>query len=72
MPTRPSNQPSKKSSPIPPTAHSDLEITWALDPFSALSPEELYRVLAIRQEVFILEQGCFYLDADGIDQRAYI
>ena len=69
MPTLPLNMPSNKTSPIRPIA-GDSEIIWSLDPFSALTSDELYRILAIRQEVFILEQGCFYLDADGLDQRA--
>jgi len=39
--------------------------------FSQLSKEELYNVLALRQEVFIVEQDCPYLDADGKDQPAW-
>lgn len=37
-------------------------------PFSALSNDELYEVMAIRQIVFAVEQDCAYLDADGKDQ----
>ncbi len=40
-------------------------------PFSQLSNDELYRLMALRQEVFIVEQDCPYLDADGKDQEAY-
>ena len=36
-------------------------------PFSALSPGELYEIMALRQEVFVVEQNCPYLDADGKD-----
>ena len=38
--------------------------------FSELSLEELYELLALRQEVFVVEQDCPYLDADGKDQQA--
>lgn len=39
-------------------------------PFDALTLDELYAILRLRQEVFILEQNCFYLDQDGYDQVA--
>ena len=45
-------------------------IVWKIKPFSKLSTEELYQILKIRQEVFIVEQTCYYLDADGYDQQA--
>lgn len=45
-------------------------ITWKIKPFSELSTQELYRILKIRQEVFIVEQTCYYLDADGYDEKA--
>jgi len=39
--------------------------------FKDLSLEELYSILALRQEIFIVEQDCPYLDADGKDQGAH-
>ena len=45
-------------------------IVWKIKPFSKLSTEELYQILQIRQEVFIVDQTCYYLDADGYDQQA--
>ena len=45
-------------------------IVWKIKPFSELSAQELYQILKIRQEVFIVEQTCYYLDADGYDQQA--
>lgn len=45
-------------------------VVWKLKNFSELSPEELYKILNIRQEVFIVEQECYYLDADNYDQKA--
>jgi len=38
--------------------------------FNDLTLEELYLILKIRQEVFIVEQKCFYLDCDDLDQKA--
>ena len=45
-------------------------ITWKIKSFSELSTQELYRILKIRQEVFIVEQACYYLDADDYDEKA--
>lgn len=39
-------------------------------PFHALSCDALYAVMALRQRVFVVEQKCPYLDADGADPRA--
>ena len=38
--------------------------------FSELTLDELYEVMTLRQEIFVIEQRCFYLDADGVDQEA--
>ncbi|HTA61955.1 MAG TPA: GNAT family N-acetyltransferase [Bacteroidia bacterium] len=37
--------------------------------FSALSVDELYDLLQLRQQIFVLEQNCIYLDADGVDKK---
>lgn len=42
-------------------------LNWQLKPFNELSPAELYAILKARQEVFVVEQTCPYLDADGKD-----
>ena len=39
-------------------------------PFAELTVDELYAILALRQEVFVVEQACAYLDCDGHDARA--
>lgn len=39
--------------------------------FTALSLEELYEIMALRQAVFVVEQECAYLDADGKDQQGW-
>ncbi len=45
--------------------HSALQ--WSCQPFAALSVVELYQILHWRQHVFVVEQACAYLDADGLD-----
>ncbi len=39
--------------------------------FQELQLEELYAFMALRQEVFVVEQDCPYLDADGKDQLGW-
>lgn len=39
--------------------------------FNALSISELYAILALRQKIFIVEQDCPYLDADGVDVDSF-
>ncbi|MGB5435499.1 MAG: GNAT family N-acetyltransferase, partial [Maribacter sp.] len=38
--------------------------------FKALTLEELYGILQLRSEVFVVEQDCVYQDLDGNDQKA--
>ena len=45
-------------------------MTWDLDAFENLSLAKLYAIMRLRQEVFVVEQDCVYLDADGYDQKA--
>lgn len=40
-------------------------------PFDHLSVRQLYAIMALRQEVFVVEQNCPYLDADGKDPDAW-
>jgi ElaA protein len=46
-------------------------IEWQWRGFAELTTTELYEVLAQRQQVFVLEQQCFYNDFDGLDQQAH-
>ena len=39
--------------------------------FNELSLEELYEILKVRAEVFIVEQNCVYQDVDDVDKEAY-
>lgn len=36
--------------------------------FHALTPKELYEILRLRSEVFVVEQNCVFLDMDNKDQ----
>ena len=38
--------------------------------FSSLSTTELYELLQLRSQVFVVEQDCVYQDIDGKDQKA--
>ena len=40
-------------------------------PFYELSLDELYAIMLLRQEVFVVEQNCPFVDADGKDQSAW-
>ena len=44
-------------------------MNWSLKPWSALSTDELYDLLALRAEVFVVEQTCPFQDLDGLDRR---
>lgn len=44
-----------------------VEPSWHESGFDALSPAQLYAILALRQRVFVVEQRCAYLDTDGVD-----
>lgn len=39
--------------------------------FQALSVSELYAILQLRSEIFVLEQQCLYQDIDGLDEQAH-
>jgi ElaA protein len=45
-------------------------ITWRFVPFDALTTRELYEVLQLRSEVFVVEQACVFQDLDGADAQA--
>lgn len=46
------------------------EISWRCVPFEGLSAAELYAVLQLRSEVFVVEQACVFQDIDGTDDQA--
>lgn len=56
---------------IRPDLNSSQNINWYCRHFSELSAEELYDILQLRIEVFVVEQNCIYQDCDGKDQNAW-
>jgi ElaA protein len=48
-----------------------MQIEWSLKKFSDLSPYEIYAILQLRNEVFVVEQNCVFQDADDKDQASY-
>ncbi|MBR9921235.1 MAG: GNAT family N-acetyltransferase [Bacteroidetes bacterium] len=44
---------------------------YHLKAFDQLALEELYELLKLRAEVFVVEQDCPYLDLDGQDQQGW-
>ncbi|MBZ4044610.1 GNAT family N-acetyltransferase [Flavobacterium hibisci] len=47
-----------------------MELKWKIKPFEALTVHELYDLLKLRSEIFVVEQNCVYLDIDGKDKKA--
>lgn len=48
-----------------------IQLRWKCKPFRQLSLDELYEILFLRQEVFVVEQDCPYIDTDFKDQPAW-
>ncbi len=48
-----------------------MQIKWKLNYFKELSTEELYTILQLRNEVFVVEQNCIYQDADSKDSISF-
>ena len=44
-----------------------MAIQWMLKKFEDLSAIELYKIMQLRNEVFVVEQNCVYQDADNKD-----
>lgn len=45
-------------------------ISWTTAKFEKLTAAELYEILQLRAEVFVVEQNCPYQDLDGKDSKA--
>jgi ElaA protein len=48
-----------------------MEETFICKPFASLTPFELYEVLRLRSEIFVVEQQCVFLDMDNKDQHSH-
>lgn len=46
-------------------------IDWRCKHFEQLSVKELYAILQLRNEVFVVEQNCIFQDADDKDQSSW-
>lgn len=46
-----------------------MDLVWHERAFDALTPRELYAIVALRERVFVVEQACVYQDADGRDPQ---
>ena len=45
-----------------------MQLNWIFKKFDELSARELYAIMQLRNEVFVVEQNCVYQDADNKDQ----
>ena len=50
---------------------SPTDVRWRWCRFDELSVHELQNIYTARQLVFVLEQECPYLDADGVDEQSH-
>ena len=48
-----------------------MKLTWLFKSFDELTASELYAIMQLRNEVFVVEQKCVYQDADDKDQRSW-
>lgn len=46
-------------------------MNWKIKTFGELSNDEMYEILKLRSDVFVVEQNCIYQDCDGKDRSAY-
>jgi ElaA protein len=48
-----------------------MHLNWVFKKFDELTAAELYAIMQLRNEVFVVEQDCVYQDADGKDPECY-
>lgn len=48
-----------------------MNIRWEVKKFDELTVHELYALLRLRSEVFVVEQNCVFLDMDNNDQDCW-
>lgn len=46
-------------------------ISWQCKSYSELTTDEVYKILQLRNEVFVVEQNCVYQDCDNKDLEAF-
>lgn len=47
------------------------QLVWHFKKFDELTPVELYEILRLRNEVFVVEQNCVYNECDGKDYKCF-
>jgi ElaA protein len=50
---------------------STEQLQWKLVHYDRITADELYEALTLRQRVFVVEQRCAFLDADGLDPYSW-
>jgi ElaA protein len=48
-----------------------MQVNWQYNAFSEMTAAQLYAILKLRSQVFVVEQNCVYLDADDKDQVSF-
>lgn len=46
-------------------------LIWQCQPFEELTAAQVYEMLRLRSEVFVVEQRCLFQDIDGTDAQAW-
>ena len=46
-------------------------LTWQIKAFDELTVDELFDILSLRTEIFVVEQDCPYQDPDLKDKKAF-
>ncbi|MFM1896301.1 MAG: hypothetical protein RLZZ385_1375 [Pseudomonadota bacterium] len=54
-----------------PTDPNASSLLWQGLPFAELDVYQLYELLQLRSEVFVVEQNCVYQDLDSLDPQAH-
>ena len=47
-------------------------MNWQIKTFSELTTDELYDLLKLRVDVFVVEQECYYPDLDDLDRQSHV
>lgn len=47
-----------------------MDQNWVYKSFEELTAKEMYYILQLRNEVFVVEQNCIFQDADNKDQKS--
>jgi ElaA protein len=47
-----------------------MSLNFKIRSFDQLTVQDLYEILKLRSEIFVVEQNCIYLDLDGLDTQA--